>query len=127
MKEEITTDQITLSIKRWYSQRKINHPIIKEMGMNYKNFETYLFEMLEDYDAAGLRHLCRIAVKEETEAAYPRDWWQHFKERWFPQILLNRFPIQYTKIIAMHKFPHWEKELGKEHVEIRREEYEQTN
>ncbi len=26
---------------------------------------------------------------------YPRDWWQHFKQRWFPMWLRLRYPIQY--------------------------------
>lgn len=27
---------------------------------------------------------------------YPSDWWQAFKERWFPAWLLKRYPIFYT-------------------------------
>lgn len=27
---------------------------------------------------------------------YPADWWQAFKERWFPGWLLKRYPVVYT-------------------------------
>jgi len=33
--------------------------------------------------------LSRIDVK------YPKDWWQAFKEHWFPKWLLKRYPVQY--------------------------------
>ena len=26
---------------------------------------------------------------------YPRDWWQYFKQRWFPVWLRKRYPVQY--------------------------------
>jgi len=26
---------------------------------------------------------------------HPKDWWQAFKERWFPKWLLRRYPVQY--------------------------------
>lgn len=25
----------------------------------------------------------------------PRDWWEHFKQRWFPRWLEERFPVEY--------------------------------
>ena len=27
---------------------------------------------------------------------YPADWWQAFKERWFPEWLLKKYPVRYT-------------------------------
>jgi hypothetical protein len=27
---------------------------------------------------------------------YPKDWWQAFKERWFPKWLLNKYPVVKT-------------------------------
>lgn len=29
---------------------------------------------------------------------YPRDWWQAFKEQFFPAWLLNKYPVQYKVI-----------------------------
>lgn len=33
-------------------------------------------------------------VRRQT-IKFPRDWWQAFKERWFPNWLLNRYPVDY--------------------------------
>jgi hypothetical protein len=30
--------------------------------------------------------------------AVPKDWWQHFKQRWFPGWALRRWPVQYRII-----------------------------
>ena len=33
---------------------------------------------------------------EIVEVKYPRDWWQHFKLRWFPIWLKKRYPVIFT-------------------------------
>jgi hypothetical protein len=33
------------------------------------------------------------------EITYPEDWWQAFKERWFPDWLKEKYPIKYTKVV----------------------------
>ncbi len=35
---------------------------------------------------------------QRTEIKYPRDWWQAFKERWFPKWLLEKYPVDYHHI-----------------------------
>jgi len=30
-----------------------------------------------------------------VEIRYPADWWEAFKERWFPRWLLKRYPVKY--------------------------------
>lgn len=32
------------------------------------------------------------------ERRYPADWWQAFRERWFPAFWLRRWPVQYVEI-----------------------------
>jgi len=29
----------------------------------------------------------------DIDIEYPKDWWQAFKERWFPKWLLNKYPV----------------------------------
>ena len=31
---------------------------------------------------------------DEQTVEYPADWWQHFKQRWFPAWALRRWPVQ---------------------------------
>ena len=33
--------------------------------------------------------------KQFVEVKYPLDWWQSFKERWFPKWVLRRWPVRY--------------------------------
>ena len=37
---------------------------------------------------------------QRTEHKYPADWWQAFKERWFPKLLIKLYPVKYKKIIV---------------------------
>ncbi len=39
----------------------------------------------------------------KTVAHYPADWWQAFKERWFPDWLIKRYPIRYTDVVVSAK------------------------
>lgn len=34
---------------------------------------------------------------------YPKDWWQAFKERWFPRWAKIRWPVEYTELSASIK------------------------
>jgi hypothetical protein len=34
----------------------------------------------------------------EVHRKYPRDWWQAFKERWFPAWAIRRWPVAYEHI-----------------------------
>lgn len=36
---------------------------------------------------------------QRREISYPRDWWESFKERWFPDWVLSKWPVVYTKVI----------------------------
>jgi len=40
--------------------------------------------------------------KIDIEESYPADWWQAFKDRWFPKWLLRKYPVQCREII-IHK------------------------
>jgi hypothetical protein len=36
-----------------------------------------------------------VAGERVKEIKYPLDWWQAFKERWFPKLFLRRWPVKY--------------------------------
>lgn len=36
----------------------------------------------------------KVTISREESVAYPADWWQHLKERWFPQWALKRWPVR---------------------------------
>lgn len=68
-----------------------------------------------------IRALYTLATQETLEAKYPADWWQAFKERWFPHWLLEYYPVKFKQVVAVHKFPELEvpHTLGKEYVELK--------
>lgn len=36
----------------------------------------------------------KALFRREFTCSYPASWWQHFKQRWFPEWLLRRFPVE---------------------------------
>jgi len=37
-------------------------------------------------------------LSEVPSTEYPRDWWQAFRERWFPRWWLKRYPVKHTYV-----------------------------
>ncbi len=52
----------------------------------------------------SLRSVCcgKTVERIDVEAKYPADWWEAFKERWFPKWALQRWPVKY-KTISVHR------------------------
>lgn len=48
--------------------------------------------------------------------SYPETWWDAFKERWFPQWLLSRYPIRYRhhEISLKTLYPHFRISMPRE-------------
>jgi len=46
---------------------------------------------------------------QRHEISFPSDWWEAVKERWFPEWLLKRYPVEYTKRVfdARLAFPEY--------------------
>lgn len=47
---------------------------------------------------------------------YPDDWWEAFKERWFPRWLLKRYPVRLTEVVidVTRLYPHLRYSLPEE-------------
>lgn len=63
-------------------------------------------------------------IKREIEEtySYPRDWWQAFKERWYPGFLKKQFPVKYRKVDKIirhfHICPHLNIASKEKHLEF---------
>lgn len=66
------------------SKVDVHHYMQREMERLILTLDTYFHAIPEE----------RVTVDEK----YPRDWWQAFRERWFPQWWLNRHPVMYREI-----------------------------
>ena len=60
-----------------------------------------IIEMIGGDVIVRIEKIC-ISGKEKIikETQFPRDWWQAFRERWFPKWWLRLCPIQYKKVIT---------------------------
>lgn len=47
----------------------------------------------------------KILGEQLDVITYPADWWQAFKERWFPAWLKAKFPPQYTRYEVQAQYP----------------------
>lgn len=57
----------------------------------------------------------------DIERRWPSDWWQAFKERWFPKWWLKRWPVNYQTISVHRRIhtrvcPHFAIQPGVNHV-----------
>lgn len=61
--------------------------------------------------------------KEEIDwVKYPSDWWEAFKERWFPKWMLRRWPVNYKRKVVQqnvyHCCPHMDIKVQSNHIEF---------
>ena len=107
------------------------------------NLDLQTFEQATKYGQELVLHLStRLVAKFHETVEYdkvPLDWWQHFKERWFPDWLRVRFPVRYryiaVKTVVQKPCPHlavqpgqwhldWVSDPSVEHVKLPVEEYQ---
>lgn len=99
----------------------VNDSIIdKELMMDSKRLKTYSW--LDIIMRPHIRSILTLATQEEEVFDYPADWFQWFKQRWFPKWLLAHYPIRTARIWAISKFPELNipnEFVGKEFVHFR--------
>lgn len=95
----------------------LTHGVAREVMLRKERWEQHLH--VDEYEEPGLadyhrgkiskRFVAQIIcdVRKTFEYKYPADWWQAFKERWFPDWAKKRWPVQYTthKIDAFVLYP----------------------
>jgi hypothetical protein len=97
-------------------RRIVAHIALDEFGVIIppQNF------LLDEKVKGQVRLLLALATKEETIAEIPADWWQHFKERWFSERMLRRWPVRKLWVVAYHKYPELPiPDIGREFVDVR--------
>lgn len=86
--------KITAKIK----EKVLNNECLKITKHIPKDFEKDLY-FYEDYVSDCLvMEIQRFYACERTDVqtiSYPDNWWEAFKERWFPKKWLDRNPVKY--------------------------------
>ena len=98
-----------------------------EFGFLYRGVkvppEQFIVKIIEgEVGQLSLRLLLDVATQEDDLCSYPCDWWQAFKERWFPAWAKRKTPVRMTEVLAVHKYPELavpENPLGREFVHLR--------
>lgn len=69
------------------------HPF-NAVSMRGVRLESYLDDATWSLAIKMYKYLESEEVGEHC-VTYPKDWWQHFKQRWFPVWLRRKYPVQY--------------------------------
>jgi hypothetical protein len=67
----------------------INPEVFANPVKTYAEYSPYTRSMVLSLHTTILAN----PIKEILES-YPSDWWEHFKQRWFPSWLIRRFPVR---------------------------------
>ena len=85
--ESISVKSIDLVWRSFF----VNHTISKE----FSNVELKTF-LPQDMNVIVTQLLLHVAGEQIKIIKYPADWWQSFKERWYPNWAKKRWPVCYT-------------------------------
>ena len=99
---------------------KVKQLVIQKLVESGLNMDYHRFN--QQVNEPMVQWLVKVLVQEETLAKYPSDWWQALKERWFKPWMLRRWPVRYTEVLAVHKFPELnppDEVLGREFVTLK--------
>ncbi len=82
--EQIVLEKVKFGYKQVISQHLMDADISFKLDDLMQRFEFYITGYLWGDDQLS------------KTVKYPSDWWQAFKERWFPVWMLERWPVRYT-------------------------------
>lgn len=81
---------VTLKKLEWSLQHKLSRITLD----NFKpDVDVYIDQVTEDI-AISVRDYIWKEDLLPVEVSWPSDWWQAFKDRWFPAWLKKRYPVQ---------------------------------
>lgn len=76
--------------------------------------EVGYYDMLWDHLIVAFRTWLYGEEGKRQEVSYPRNWFHAFKERWYPEFLKKRWPVQYETVVldAQVIYPELRKKLA---------------
>jgi hypothetical protein len=91
--QQVVLEKVKIAFQHRLSEEMMfvrNH---MEVNSFLDNYTRSLVIQLSSYVLAGPERK-RIDVEKQ----WPADWWQAFKERWFPKRWLRRWPVKYERV-----------------------------
>jgi len=86
---EVLSRQLHLKLKQWGIRAKVDAALAMQTEQ-----ATPVF----DYLLAELRAFVVVEEQVPLRLEVPADWWEHFKQRWFPAWALARWPVRTLEI-----------------------------
>jgi hypothetical protein len=95
-------DTVTLERMKLVALQVISEELAEEFAIPPKVEVSAHFDM---YGDIALRVIQTVygRTMEEVSAEWPYDWWQAFKQRWFPAWAKKRWPVMMHKVILEAK------------------------
>lgn len=90
--KRIELEALRFGARRWIDPRLIDASNLR-------------FHVEEEGRRLLLELTAHIASERLEEISYPSDWWQAFKERWFPKWAKAKWPVETTRYEARALYP----------------------
>lgn len=93
MYKKYATEVSTLAVRRSADLDCVDAAI---GGLGTSQLEAWIDRQKRAMVAELTAYVARMEVERiQFKRQWPADWWQAFKERWFPKWLKDRFPVRY--------------------------------
>lgn len=86
----------TLEMLRMWIRRALADSSVEDMIRDVQLVEMY-GTAIGKQCAYEIESFVWAQEKESREISYPADWWQAFRDRWFPRWAKRRWPVRYAK------------------------------
>ena len=86
----MTVEQIDLDVLQVGVQLGISDKFLNDVKLSTERNPMMQGQLINAYMAMPGQRFDPVTIK------YPSDWWQAFKERWFPRLSARWFPVRHT-------------------------------
>lgn len=90
---------VTLQLERWRTAVRV---FLNEQGATFGDTVELAAKQFDFGWQLGVAVKCLIMTENASSFKYPADWWQAFKERWFPKRWAN---VKYKKVDVKALYP----------------------
>lgn len=86
--------EVRLALERWRVQGQVDLECMRDARLSRLEYNPLVDALVGCMETSLLASEKRIHWESRFEV--PADWWQHFKQRWFPAWALERWPVRMT-------------------------------
>lgn len=93
-------NEIELQRQLYGAATQFSEQLIKEFNLHPENLKVWFAEggLLSQHLMIAWKVWLLEEMVMQDRAEWPANWWEAFKERWFPAWLKKRYPVRYEGI-----------------------------